>query len=82
MAPVNSAATDAEHASDLQDFSPELPQENSRAVRYNRAREALIITVLCSTELFVQGSYGSILIPLPIVGQTFNQSTSRMPELA
>ncbi|GAB7365825.1 hypothetical protein MBLNU230_g7157t1 [Neophaeotheca triangularis] len=82
MALMTNAAEDAELAPKSPNVSPELPQQAPRQVRHSLAREALIITVLCSTELFVQGCYGYILIPLPIVGQTFNQSTSKMPELA
>ncbi|KAL4885860.1 putative MFS multidrug transporter [Aspergillus karnatakaensis] len=36
-------------------------------------KEWLFIAVLCSTQLFVQGALGYILIPLHIVGETFGQ---------
>ncbi|EDP53300.1 MFS multidrug transporter, putative [Aspergillus fumigatus A1163] len=39
-------------------------------------KEWLFILILCSTQLFVQGAFGYILIPLHIVGQTFGQGPS------
>lgn len=36
-------------------------------------KEWIFITILCSTQLFVQGSFGYILLPLHIVAQTFGQ---------
>ena len=51
--------------------------------QFSSVREALFITVLCSTQLFVQGSFGYILIPLRIVGNTFGQSSEAdAPKLA
>ncbi|KAL4973891.1 major facilitator superfamily domain-containing protein [Aspergillus desertorum] len=35
--------------------------------------EWLFLLVLCSTQLFVQGAFGYILLPLHVVGKTFDQ---------
>ncbi|EED16025.1 MFS multidrug transporter, putative [Talaromyces stipitatus ATCC 10500] len=40
-------------------------------------REWLFIATLCSTQFFVQGAFGYILIPLNLVGQTFSQDASQ-----
>jgi MFS family permease len=38
------------------------------------AREVVLIFVLCSTQLFMQGALGYTLNPLPYIGKTFNQA--------
>lgn len=45
-----------------------------------RLKGALFIITLCSTQFFVQGAFGYILIPLTLVGQTFNQDSTTTAE--
>ncbi|KAF7114425.1 hypothetical protein CNMCM5793_008729 [Aspergillus hiratsukae] len=56
------------------------PQEGEQSDCYQAPphglKEWLFIIVLCSTQFFVQGSFGYILIPLRIVGQSFGQGPS------
>ncbi|KAF7158005.1 hypothetical protein CNMCM6106_004294 [Aspergillus hiratsukae] len=56
------------------------PQEGEQSDCYKAPphglKEWLFIIVLCSTQFFVQGSFGYILIPLRIVGQSFGQGPS------
>jgi MFS family permease len=72
--------------SELSDDVPAVPTQHDqqfKTVKYGPIREILIIAVLCSTQLFVQGCYGYILIPLRHVGKTFGQdSASDLPNLA
>ncbi|KAL1876059.1 ABC multidrug transporter mdr3 [Paecilomyces lecythidis] len=39
-------------------------------------KEWIFVTVLCSTQLFVQGAFGYILLPLRIVASTFGQGST------
>jgi Major Facilitator Superfamily len=52
-------------------------EEHENAGAYQKPptgiKEMLFITILCSTQLFVQASFGYILLPLRIVAQTFGQ---------
>ncbi|RHZ54723.1 hypothetical protein CDV55_105235 [Aspergillus turcosus] len=61
------------------------PQEGEQSDHYQTPphgpKECLFIVVLCSTQLFVQGSFGYILIPLHIVGQTFGQGPSEASQM-
>jgi hypothetical protein len=41
----------------------------------------LFLMVLCSTQLFVQGAFGYILIPLHLVGDTFGQSSNEATQM-
>ncbi|KAL4793208.1 putative MFS multidrug transporter [Aspergillus venezuelensis] len=44
-------------------------------------REWIFISVLCSTQLFVQGAFGYILMPLHIVSRTFNQGPDEATQM-
>lgn len=44
-------------------------------------REWLFIMVLCSTQFFVQGAFGYILLPLHIISETFGQGPDRTAEM-
>ncbi|KAL4746053.1 hypothetical protein BDW72DRAFT_210785 [Aspergillus terricola var. indicus] len=55
---------------------PEAEQSDVYQTPPHGLKEWLFILILCSTQLFVQGSFGYILIPLHIVGQTFGQGPS------
>jgi hypothetical protein len=61
------------------------PQEGEQSDRYQTPphglKEWLFIIVLCSTQFFVQGSFGYILIPLHIVGQSFGQGPSEASQM-
>lgn len=44
--------------------------------------EWLFIAVLCSTQFFVQGAFGYILLPLHIVGRTFHQGQAEASRMS
>ncbi|KAI9376696.1 putative MFS multidrug transporter [Aspergillus egyptiacus] len=45
-------------------------------------KEWLFITVLCSTQLFVQSALGYVLIPLHVISQTFGQGPEEATRMA
>ncbi|GFF95378.1 hypothetical protein CNMCM8927_008448 [Aspergillus lentulus] len=63
------------------DASQEAGQPDVYQTPPHGLKEWLFIIVLCCTQLFVQGSFGYILIPLPIVGQTFGQGPSEATQM-
>ncbi|KAL3466468.1 putative MFS multidrug transporter [Aspergillus heterothallicus] len=44
-------------------------------------KEWLFVIVLCSTQVFVQGALGYILIPLHLVGDTFDQGPNKATQM-
>ncbi|KAL4739200.1 putative MFS multidrug transporter [Aspergillus similis] len=64
----------------MPDSSSTLEQVSGPNHRYQAPpsgyREWIFLTVLCSTQLFVQGAFGYILLPLHIVGSTFGQNST------
>ncbi|KUL85636.1 hypothetical protein ZTR_08871 [Talaromyces verruculosus] len=74
------------HSTPLQsvDIEPEVLLHSQQDIYHNppkgKIKEILFITILCSTQFFVQGAFGYILIPLTLVGKTFKQDSTTSAE--
>lgn len=66
------------------DIEPGIPLQSQEDLNWKQPRgklkEIIFIITLCSTQFFVQGAFGYIIIPLTIVGKTFNQDTTTSAE--